>query len=88
MLFHPQMQRFGTPLGKPRVISAWNRANGVLQEAELLCKCVVMCWKDESAHDDVGVAIDVLCDAMKNDVGPLKEWRRIKGRKEGIVYKH
>lgn len=39
-----------------------------------------MCWKDNSAHDDVGVPIDVFREGVKDDVGALEERGRVEGR--------
>jgi len=86
MRLHPQMQRLGASLGEPRVVRARNCTNRVLQEPEFLIQWRVR-RKNECAHDDVRVAVDVFSETVQDDVGPEEEGRGVEGGEEGVVDK-
>lgn len=67
------MKCFGTALRKPRVVRAWYGTNGVLQESKVGVERGLVWREDEGAHDHVRVAIDVLCDAVGDNVGAEEE---------------
>lgn len=70
-------------VGEPRVECRGDGANGVLEEGKTRLELVAV--EGRYAHDDVAVAIDVLGDAVDDDVGP--EVKRVLdvGRQEGVV---
>lgn len=68
------MKCFGTALRKPRVVRAWYGTNGVLQESKVGVERGLVWREDEGAHDHVRVTIDVLCDAVGDNVGAEEEW--------------
>ena len=45
-----------------------------------------MGWKNDGAHDDVRMAIEVFCKAMQNNVCAEEERGGVEWRHEGIVY--
>ena len=48
----------------------------------------VVGWEDQSAHDDVRVAVDVFGDAMHHDVGSEEKGGGVEGGQEGVVYQN
>jgi hypothetical protein len=78
-----EMQCLETPMGKPRVECGRDGADGILEEGKSVadfgrveCGC---------AHDDVGMAVDVLGHRVHDNVGAMVEWILHVGRQEGVV---
>lgn len=87
---HAKLESLGSTVRQPAVVRARNGARCVLQEASALGKGsstrVCRCRGDnERTHDDVGVAVDVLGQAVYDGIGAEKEWGRIEWGQEGIV---
>lgn len=70
-------------VGEPRVECRGDGADGVLEEGKTRLELVAV--EGGYAHDDVAVAIDVLGDAVDDDVGPEVERVLDVGRQEGVV---
>lgn len=70
---HPEMEGFGTALGEPAVVCAWDGAGGVLEESEAGAEGGVVCGYDDCAHDDVRVAVDIFREAVEDEVGAMKK---------------
>ena len=51
-------------------------------------KCGVVGWEDQSAHDDVRVAVDVFGDAMHHDVGSEEKGGGVERGQESVVYQN
>jgi hypothetical protein len=66
------MQRLGAALSQPRIIRARNRTDRVLKEREAFKEGHVMLRKDDGAHDDIGVTIDVFGETVEDYIGALK----------------
>jgi hypothetical protein len=64
------MQRLGTARSQPRIIRARNRTDRVLKESEAFKESDGMLGKDNGAHDDIGVSIDVFSETVKYYIGP------------------
>ena len=73
------MQRLGIALRQPRIIRTRNRTNRVLEEGQMLVEGSGIFGKNDSTHCDVGVAVDILREAMNDYIGILKQWRRVNG---------
>lgn len=82
-LARAQVEGLEAAVGEPRVKGGGDSADGVLQEAEAVLELVAVEGGD--AHDDVAVAIDILGDAMDDDVGAQVEGVLDVGREEGVV---
>lgn len=78
-----QVESLDTAVGEPAVEGRGDGANGVLQEAEALEESGRVEGSD--THADVTVAVDVLCDAVDDDVGAVLEWVLDVGGEEGVV---
>jgi hypothetical protein len=85
MLFHPEMQRLRTALGEPAIKGAGHGPNGVLEEAQFFGKSGVGGGEDESTHDDVRVAVDILGERVHDDVGAEEERGGVERGEEGVV---
>lgn len=70
-------------VGEPAVKGRGDGANGVLEEREALVEVIRVEGGD--AHDDVGVAVDVLCDGVDDNVGAVVERVLDVGGEEGVV---
>lgn len=78
-----QVQGLQTTVGQPGVESRGNSANCVLQEAETGLELVAVEGGD--THDDIAVAVDVLGDAVDDNVGAQVERVLNVGGQEGVV---
>ena len=78
-----QVQGLHAAVGEPAVEGGGDGADGVLEEGEAL----VELWGVEGggAHDDVRVAVDVLCDGVDDDVCAVVEGVLDVGGEEGVV---
>lgn len=63
------MQRLGAALSQPGIIRARDRTDRVLKESEAFKESDVMLGKDDGAHDDIGVTIDVFSETVKYYIG-------------------
>jgi hypothetical protein len=81
---HPDGQGLGPPQDKKAVKRAWNRADGVLKELELIEGGFII--GDNSAADNVGVSRQVFRCGMNHDVGIELERPLQERRCERIVY--
>lgn len=64
------MKRLRSPLCQPGVEGARHGPYGVLQEAKLVCEFMMVWWENESAHDDIGMAVNILGETVQDNVGP------------------
>lgn len=78
-----QVQGLETTVGEPAVEGAGDGANGVLQERQTFVQLGGV--EGGRAHDHVRVAVDVLCDAVDDDVGTVVERVLDVRRHEGVV---
>lgn len=78
-----QVQSLQTTVGEPRVEGGGNGANGVLKEAKALLELVAV--ESGDAHDNVAVAVDVLGDAVDDNVSAQVEGVLNIRRQEGVV---
>jgi hypothetical protein len=79
-----QVQRLEAAVGEPAVEGRGDGADGVLQKGEAVEEFggVEGC----STHDDIGMAVDVLCDGVHDDVGAVVERVLHVGRHESVIY--
>lgn len=85
MLAHAEVEGLCAALGEPAVEGGGDGTDGVLEEAQAVGQLGMVLGEDETAHEDVGVAVDVLCEGVGDDVGAVEEGRGIVGREEGVV---
>lgn len=78
-----QVQGLEAAVGEPRVKGRGHGADGVLEEAQAGLEVVAVEGGD--AHDDVAVAVDVLCDGVDDDVGAQLQRVLDVGGQEGVV---
>jgi len=78
-----EMQRLEAAVGEPAVKGRGDGANGVLQKRQALQE--VGGVEGRGAHDDVGVAVDVLCHRVDDNVCAVVERVLHIGRHEGVV---
>lgn len=78
-----EVERLETAVGEPAVKGRGHGADGVLEEAQSLLQLVAV--EGGHAHDDVAVAIDVLGDAVDDNVGAQVERVLDVGGEEGVV---
>ena len=72
MLLHSQVQRLGPTLRQPGIIRARNSPNRVLEEGQAVAEGGMVFRNNDGTHDDIGVAIDVLCETVEDNICTLK----------------
>lgn len=77
------MERLQATMGQPGIEGGGDSANGVLEEAETFLELGGV--EGGNTHYHVAVAIDVLCDAVDDDVGAEVERVLDVGGQEGVV---
>ena len=88
MLSHPQLKCLRTALGEPAIKCAGYRADCILEESKTLEEGSMSSGEDERTHEDVGMAIDVFSEGMRNDISSCEKGRGVIRREEGTVYKN
>jgi hypothetical protein len=78
-----QVQRLHAAVGEPAVKGRRDGTDCVLQEGEACAQVIAVEGGD--AHDDVRVAIDILCDAVDDNIGAVVEWVLDVRAHEGVV---
>lgn len=73
MLAHAEVEGLCAALGEPAVEGGGDGTDGVLEEAQAVGQLGMVLGEDETAHEDVGVAVDVLCEGVGDDVGAVEE---------------
>ena len=85
VLLHPQMQGLDAPLSQPTVIRARYGTDGVLQEPQFVSEFGMLGRKDQGAHDDIRMAVDVFCKRVHDNVSALEEWGLVEWREESVI---
>ncbi len=78
-----EVEGLETTVGQPGVECGWDGTDGVLKESE--AGLHVLRVEGADAHDNVGVAVDVLGNGVDDDVGTVVEWILDVWGEEGVV---
>ncbi|KAI3484019.1 hypothetical protein L1887_53034 [Cichorium endivia] len=80
---HAERKRLEATKGKPAVKRRWDRTDAVLQKGDAVGPCLVV--GDGDTHDDVAVTVEVLGDAVHDEVGAVRERVLEPGAHERVV---